>query len=70
MKIYIVNFADQDFYCAYTSFEKAKQVLWENYCEEVSNETRAKFLEDDLKTLEEGYIIDYGWIAVTDLVEE
>ena len=43
MKIYIVNFEDQDCYCAYTSFAKAKEFLWENYCEEVSEEVRAKF---------------------------
>ena len=70
MTIYILNFNDSECYCAYTSFEKAKSVLWECYCDDVDNETRAKYLDEDLKTLEEGYITDYGYIRDTLLVEE
>ena len=70
MKIYILNFNDTGSYCAYKTFEKAKQTLWETYCDEVAEETRVKYLEEDLKTLEEGYITDYGYIDETTLVEE
>ena len=70
MKIYILNFNDNGCYCAYTSFEKAKSVLWESYCDEYDPEVRAKYLDEDLKTLEEGYILDYGWIKDVELVEE
>ena len=70
MKIYILNFNDSGTYCAYTSFEKAKQVLWECYCDDINEEYRAKYLEEDLKELEEGYITDYGYIDETTLVEE
>lgn len=70
MKIYVLSFNDSGIYCAYSSFEKAKAVLWESYCDEVSQEIRAKFLDEDLTTLENGYITDYGYIEQADLVEE
>lgn len=70
MKIYVLSFNDSGIYCAYSSFEKAKAVLWESYCDEVSQEIRAKFLDEDLATLENGYITDYGYIEQADLVEE
>ena len=50
--------------------QKAKSVLWESYCDEYDPEVRAKYLDEDLKTLEDGYIIDYGYIDETILVEE
>ena len=71
MTIYIVNFNDQDNYAAYTSEKKAKEVLWDAYCEDITEETRLKWGEEDKRTLEEsGYIVDYGWIAATDLFNE
>ena len=70
MKIYIVNFNDQGNYAAYTSEAKAKEVLWETYCEEIPAETREKYLEEDKATLEDGYIIDYGWITEIELYDE
>lgn len=70
MKIYILSFNDSGNYCAYTTFEKAKEVLWECYCEDVDEATRTKYLEEDLQTLEEGFITDYGYIDETVLVEE
>lgn len=70
MKIYILNFNDSGTYCAYTSLEKAKEILWECYCDDVDDETRAKYLDEDLKTLENGYITDYGYIDESVLVEE
>jgi inorganic pyrophosphatase len=68
--IYILEFADSGNYCAYATYEKAKQVLWETYCEEVDKETREKFLDEDLKTLEDGYIIDYGYVDEVTFVNE
>ena len=70
MKIYVLSFNDSGSYCAYTSFEKAKQVLWECYCDDIPEETRAKYVKEDYDTLEEGYITDYGYIDETVLVEE
>jgi inorganic pyrophosphatase len=70
MTIYVLNFNDTGSYYAYTSFERAKQILWECYCDEVDQEKREKYLDEDLKTLEEGYITDYGYINETILVEE
>lgn len=70
MKVYVLNFADQECYCAYATFEKAKAMLWEAYCEEVAEETRAKYLEEDLRTINKGFITDYGWISDTDFVDE
>ena len=70
MKIYVLNFNDQECYAAYTSFEKAKEVLWEAYCDDCDAEVRAKYADEDLKTLEEGYIVDYGWIRDVELVDE
>jgi hypothetical protein len=69
-KIYVLEFADNGVYCAYATKEAAKKVLWESYCEEVDNETREKYLKEDLKTLEEGYIIDYGWVEEVTFVNE
>ena len=63
MQIYILNFNDSGNYCAYTSFEKAKSVLWECYCDDTNEEYRIKYREEDLKTLEEGYIT-CSWYTV------
>ena len=70
MIIYLLSFNDEGAYCAFQSFEKAKSVLWEHYCEEVPVEVRNQYLKDDLETLEKGYIIDYGYIEEITLVEE
>ena len=70
MTIYVLNFNDNDCYCAYKTFEKAKQILWENYCDEIDLETRNKYLKEDLETLKKGYIIDYAYIKEVTLVEE
>jgi hypothetical protein len=69
-KVYILEFADTGNYCAYATYEKAKQVLWETYCEEVDKEIREKFLEEDLRTLENGYITDYGYVDEVTFVNE
>ena len=75
MKIYILNFNDSGIYCAYATKEKAKQVLWECYCDEILpniNETdRETYYAEDSKTFEiDDYIIDYGWVEEVDFVEE
>ena len=70
MMIYVLSFNDNECFSAYTSFERAKSVLWENYCEEIDKEERDKYIDEDLETLEEGYITDYGYIIETVLVED
>lgn len=70
MTIYVLNFADTDNYCAYTSKQKAIETLWQSYCDEIAPEIRDKYREEDLETLEEGYITDYGWVAEVELVED
>ena len=69
-KVYVLSFVDSGNYGAYATCEKAKQILWENYCEEVDKETREKFLEEDLQTFEVGYITDYGWVEEVTFVNE
>ena len=44
--------------------------MWACYCAEVDVDTRAKYAEDDRRTLEEGWIEDYGWISQVDLFDE
>lgn len=69
--IYVLHFNDQADYAAYPSLEKAKEVLWEAYCNEVDEEIRAKWAEEDKTTLEDGnYICDYAWISQVDLFDE
>lgn len=71
MTIYIVHFSDTGNYAAYTSEAKAKQTLWEGYCEEIYDETQALYAEEDRATLEEfGYIIDYGWVEAVLLYDD
>ena len=69
-KIYVLEFADSGNYCAYATFDKAKQVLWECYCDEVDAEIRAVLYEEDIETLEKGYIINYGYINEVTFVNE
>ena len=69
-KIYVVDLHDTGIYCAYTTEAKAKQVLWELYCDEVDEDVRAIHLAEDTETLEKGYIIDYGAVYEVALVEE
>ena len=38
MMIYVLSFNDNECFSAYTSFERAKSVLWENYCEEIDKD--------------------------------
>ena len=71
MSIYIVNFNDFEDYRAYTSVEKAKAILWENYEREVPEQVRAELTEQDRQTLDESlYIEDYGWVSEIDLYDE
>ena len=69
-KIYVLEFADNGIYCAYATKEAAKKVLWERYCDEEDAEIRARYYEEDIKTLEDGYIIDYGYINEVTFVNE
>ena len=68
--IYVLHFSDQDNYAAYITLDQAKKVLWDSYCAEVDAETRAEYEENDRRTLEAGWIEDYGWISQVDLFDE
>lgn len=69
--IYVLHFADQDNYAAYTSLKKAKEVMWECYCEDYDEVFRAQYAEEDKVTLEDdNYISDYAWISQVDLFDE
>ena len=71
MTIYIVHYNDVENYAAYTSEAKAKQTIWESYCEEMSDEVKAQYGAEDRNSLEEfGYILDYGWVAPVVLYDE
>ena len=71
MKVYVVEFYDSGIYAAYKTKEKAKEVLWQTYCDEVSPETRAKYLEEDTKIFEKySYITSYGAVYTVDFVDE
>ena len=71
MTIYIVHYNDAENYAAYTSEAKAKQTIWENYCEEMPDKTKTLYGEEDRNSLEEfGYILDYGWIEQVTLYDE
>ena len=71
MTIYIVHFRDAEDYAAYTSEAKAKQTIWEHYCEEISAETQARYGAEDRASLEEsGCILGYGWIDAVPLYDE
>ena len=69
-KVYVVELYDTGIYAAYKTEAKAKEVLWECYCDEVDEDVRVIHLTEDIKTLEKGYIIDYGAVYEVTLVEE
>ena len=69
--IWLISFYDGDAYCAYRTVEKAKEVLWQMYCDDVAEEDREKYYEEDQDTLHKYlYIEDYGYIESITLVEE
>lgn len=71
MTIYIVRYNDAETDAAYTSEAKAKQTIWENYCEEMSDEVKTLHGAEDRSSLEEfGYILDYGWVEAVPLYDE
>ena len=70
-KVYVVELYDTGIYCAYKTEAKAKQALWECYCDEIDEDVRALYLAEDTETLEQrGYITDYGVVNEVTLVDE
>lgn len=71
MTIWVINWYDGEAYCAYKTLEKAREILWQMYCDEIAEEDREKFEEEDLHTLNKyNYIEDYAYIEEVTLVEE
>ena len=71
MKIYVIELYDNGIYAAYKTKEKAKEVLWQMYCDEVDKEVRDKYIAEDTEIFYKyGYITDYGAVCTVELVEE
>ena len=71
MKVYVIELYDDGIYAAYKTKEKAKEVLWQMYCDEVDREVRERYIEEDTDTFEKyDYITDYGCVNTVTLVEE
>ena len=71
MKIYVIELNEDGVYVAYKTKEKAKEVLWQMYCDDVDVEVRQRYIDEDTETLEKyDYIGDYGCVCGVELVEE
>ena len=71
MKIYVIELYDDGIYAAYKTKEKAKEVFWQMYCDDVDREVRERYIAEDTETLEKyDYITDYGCVNTVELVEE
>ena len=71
MKVYVIELYDDGIYAAYKTKEKAKEVLWQMYCDDIDKEIRDRYLAEDTEIFEENnYITDYGCVSEVILVEE
>ena len=71
MKIYVIELYDDGVYAAYKTKEKAKEVLWQMYCDDVDREIRERHIAEDTESFEKyDYIFDYGCVCDVELVEE
>ena len=71
MYVYVIELYDDGIYAAYKTKEKAKEVLWQMYCDDVDREVRERYIEEDTGTFEKyDYITDYGCVNTVTLVEE
>ena len=71
MKIYVIELYNDGIYAAYKTKEKAKEVLWQMYCDDVDKAVREKYIAEDTETFEKyDYITDYGCVCSVELVEE
>lgn len=71
MKVYVIELYDDGIHAAYKTKEKAKEVLWQMYCDDVDREVRERYIEEDTETFEKyDYIIDYGCVNTVMFVEE
>ena len=70
-KVYVVELYDDGIYAAYKTKEKAKEVLWQMYCDDIDKEIRDRYLAEDTEIFEKyNYITDYGCVSEVILVEE
>ena len=71
MKVYVIELYDDGIYAAYKTKGKAKEVLWQMYCDDVDREIRERYFAEDTETFEKfDYITDYGCVCGVELVEE
>ena len=71
MKVYVIELYDDGMYAAYKTKEKAKEVLWQMYCDDVDREIRERYIAEDTETFEKyNYITDYGAVCTVAFVEE
>lgn len=69
MKVYAVELYGDGIRAVYKNKKKAKEVLWQMYCDNVDKETREKYIEEDTKTFEEyNYITDYGAVYTVEFI--
>ena len=69
--VYVIELYDDGIYATYKTKEKAKEVLWQMYCDNVDKEIRERYIEEDTETFEEqNYIADYGAVYTVKFVEE
>ena len=70
-RVYVIELYDDGIYAAYKTKEKAKEVLWQMYCDDVDNEVRQRYIEEDTETFYKyDYITDFGCVNEVTLVEE
>ena len=71
MTIYVIELYDDGMYAAYKTKDKAKEVLWQMYCDDVDREVRERYIEEDTETFYKyDYITDYGCVNEVELVDE
>ena len=71
MKVYVIELYDDGIYAAYKTKAKAKETLWQMYCDDVDREVRERYIAEDTETFEKyDYITDYGCVCSVELVEE
>ena len=70
-KVYVIELYDDGVYAAYKTKEKAKEVLWQMYCDDVDKEVREKYIAEDTETFYKyDYITDYGAVYTVEFVDE
>lgn len=70
-KVYVIELYDDGIYAVYKTKEKAKEALWQMYCDDVDKEIRERYIEEDTEIFEKhNYITDYGAVYTVEFVDE